>query len=310
MSYEGKMLEDLKMPSRKEVEQALLLALFKNNGTIKEFSAGEDIVDVIATNYGLNEEQRNAYLSTIYKKENRVKRSSLWHRLLFRAADNLAKEKLVSRPTQTLLLTKRKEWMLTENGYDAVLNHLNIPTEQKEILPIRSYEVQKIINKLIETPRLNDYQPIEERKVSTIVTKEISIRKRGFRQAVIEVYDFKCAVCGLKINSPKRTIWEVEAAHIVPHSFKGKDDILNGLSLCHLHHWAFDVAWFSIFDNYSIIVSPEANNLRDEFGKLGNYDLVKALTKSVSKIALPSYENVYPHLNSIKWHRENVFNKK
>lgn len=37
MSYEGKMLLKLKMPPRKEVEEALLKSLFKHNGVIKEF---------------------------------------------------------------------------------------------------------------------------------------------------------------------------------------------------------------------------------------------------------------------------------
>ena len=73
MSYERKMLEELKMPTRREVEQALLRSLFNNNGVIKEFSAGEKIVEEIADDFGLNEEQRTAYLETIYKKENRVK---------------------------------------------------------------------------------------------------------------------------------------------------------------------------------------------------------------------------------------------
>ncbi len=31
MSYEGKMLQDLKMPTRKEVEQALLITLFNRH---------------------------------------------------------------------------------------------------------------------------------------------------------------------------------------------------------------------------------------------------------------------------------------
>ena len=109
MNYERKMLEDLKMPTRREVEQALLKSLFNNNGVIKEFGAGEKIVEEIGNDFGLNEEQRTSYLETIYKKENRVKKSYLWHRLLFRAADSLAKEKLVSRPTQTILLTNKKE---------------------------------------------------------------------------------------------------------------------------------------------------------------------------------------------------------
>jgi len=51
MSYEGKMLHDLKMPSRKEVKHALLISLFKHNGVIKEFGAGEEIVDEIANEF-------------------------------------------------------------------------------------------------------------------------------------------------------------------------------------------------------------------------------------------------------------------
>lgn len=310
MSYEGKMREDFNMPSNEEIENALLISLFNHKGTIKEFASGEEIVDEIADYFQLNESQRTAVLERIYHKENRIVKSPLWHRLLYRAANSLSNKQLVSNPSTTYNLTNRKEWMLTESGYDEALTLLHIPKEQKEVLPVKSYEVQQVINKLFETPRPANYHPIEERKVSTIVTKEISIRKRGFRQAVIEAYDFKCAICGLKINSPKRTIWEVEAAHIVPHSSKGKDDILNGLSLCHLHHWAFDVGWFSIFDNYTITVSPEADNLSDEFGKLGNYEFIKSLTQSVFKISLPNHKNIYPHLNSIKWHRENIFNKR
>ncbi|MFH2039146.1 MAG: hypothetical protein ABIJ65_06890, partial [Chloroflexota bacterium] len=111
------MLEDLKMPPQKEIEHAILTSMFKHNGIIKEFGFGELIVDEIANDFGLNKEQREACLITTYKKENRVKKSYLWHRLLFRAADSLAKEKYVSRPTRTFLLTNKREWMLTEAGY-------------------------------------------------------------------------------------------------------------------------------------------------------------------------------------------------
>lgn len=43
MSYEGKMLEDLAMPTRKEVEHVLLKTLFKHNGVIKEFATGRKL---------------------------------------------------------------------------------------------------------------------------------------------------------------------------------------------------------------------------------------------------------------------------
>jgi hypothetical protein len=306
MNYERKMLEDLEMPTRREIEQALLKSLFNNNGVIKEFGAGEKIVEEIANDFGLNEEQRTAYLETIYKKENRVKKSYLWHRLLFRAADSLAKEKLVSRPTQTILLTNKKEWMLTEDGYNRILEILHIPLTQKETLPIKSYEVQKIVKKICKQERPKNYNPFENKKIVKI-TREAKLRNRAFKQAIKEAYDFKCAVCGMKIYSPNTMLWEVEAAHIVPHSANGKDDILNGLALCRLHHWAFDVGWFTLEDNFKILASRKIKDLSADFGKLGNYEFMRALSNENLIISLPKEQDIYPHLNAIKWHRENIF---
>lgn len=307
MSYERKMLEDLRMPSRKEVEQALLKSLFNHNGVIKEFGVGEEVVEEVANYFGLDEKQRTAYLETIYKKENRVKRTSLWHRLLFRAADSMAKEKLVTRPTRTIQLTNKSEWMLTEDGYDRVLKLLNIPLTQKEILPIKSYEVQKVAREISEQERPENYNPFKKNKKTIKITHEAKLRYRGFRQAVIEAYDFKCAVCSMKICSPDTLQWEVEAAHIVPHSSNGKDDILNGLALCSLHHWAFDVGWFTLEDNFKVLASRKIQNLPADFGKTGNFDFMRQLLEENLIISLPKKQQSHPHPNAIKWHRENIF---
>lgn len=307
MSYESKMLEQLKMPAKHEVEQALLKSLFKNNGVIKEFGTGEEIVNEIASDFHLSEEQKNAYLETIYKKENRVKRSSLWHRLLFRAADALAKEKLVSRPTQTIHLTSKKEWMLTEDGFDEALKLLNIPKTQKEFLPTKSFEVQRIVKKLIDSPRPENYNPFDKEKKIVKITREAALRTRGFRQAVIEAYDYKCAFCGMKINSPDSIWWEVEAAHIVPHSSKGKDDIWNGLALCRLHHWAFDVGWFTLQNDFTIQVSSQLNSLPADFGRIGEFDFIRIFSSKKFKMLLPKQKGIYPHQNALTWHRENKF---
>ena len=307
MSYEGQMLEKFHMPSRREVEQVLLKILFKHNGVIKEFASGEEIVDEVANEFGLNQNQRTAVLERTYRKEDRVVKSLLWHRLLYRAADSLAKEKLVSRPTSTLHLTNKKEWMLTENGFDKALEILDIPKTQKEFLTIKSFEVQKIVKKLIEAPRPEDYNPFDKEKKIVKVTRESALRKRGFRQAVIEAYSYKCAFCGMKINSPDSLWWEVEAAHIVPHSSKGKDDIWNGLALCRLHHWAFDVGWFTIQDDFYIKASPKVNSLPSDFGRMGDYDFMRILSNKSTKILLPINEEIFPHQNSIRWHRENKF---
>jgi hypothetical protein len=309
MSYEGKMLAQLAMPTRRQVEHALLRALLNHGGVIKEFGSGQEIVDEIADNFNLNEQQRAAFLQTVYRKENRVKKSLLWQRLLFRAADSLSKEKLVSRPTQTFQLTKKKEWMLTENGFDEALKLLNIPAEKKILLATKSYEVQKIAKKISETPRPENYNPFDKDKKVSKVTRESVLRTRGFRQAVIEAYDYKCSVCGLKINSPDSLSWEVEAAHIVPHRSFGRDDIWNGLSLCHLHHWAFDVGWFTLRGDFTIEVSLQVHSLREDFGRFGDYEFIRALLKKNNRIFLPDRSETYPHPNAINWHRQNIFHQ-
>lgn len=308
MSYERKLLENLRMPTQKEVEQALLKSLFNNNGMIKEFGTGEKIVEEIADDFCLSEEQRTAYLETIYRRENRVKRSYLWHRLLFRAADALAKGNLVSRPTQTILLTNKKEWLLTEEGYNRALQLLHIPVTQKEILPIKSYEVEKIVKKMQKQERPENYNPFENKRVVK-TNRETKLRSRAFRQAIKEAYNFKCAVCGMKICSPDYMQWEVEAAHIVPYYANGKDDIWNGIALCRLHHWAFDVGWFTLSDNFKILPSEKIENLPADLGKLGNYDFIEQLAKENPMICLPKEKEIYPHPNAIRWHRENIFHR-
>lgn len=306
LSYEASMLKQFKMPDRKAVEKALIIFLFNNSGAVREFSANEEIVEEIAEHFSLNEQQKEAYLETIYKKENRVKKSFLWHRLLFRAADNLAKERLVSRPSDTFVLTKRREWMLTEKGFDFAAKLLTIPIAKKEVLPTKSYEVQKVINRLKNSKKPNIYDPFDKNKIVRQVMREVKIRKRGFRLAVLESYDYSCAYCGMKIQSPDSMLWEVEAAHIVPHRLKGKDDIWNAISLCHLHHWAFDVGWFTLLDDYSIRISSKINNLSPDLGKFGETHFLTDFNNK-SQILLPFKEEIYPHKNSLDWHRQNIF---
>ncbi len=306
MSYEGEMLKKLNMPSKEKVELALLRTLFNHNGVIREFGTGEEIVEEIADSFNLNKEQRNTYLETIYRKENRLKKSNLWHRLLFRAADDLAKQKLVSRPTITYQLTNRKEWMLTEKGYDRALILIGIPSLVKEKLSIKSFEVEKLAKKIKLKQKPIDYDPINLRKPKSQSTRTLSLRNRSFRQVIIETYEFKCAVCGLKIHSPKNFQWEVEAAHIVPHSFNGKDDVWNGLSLCRFHHWAFDVGWYSFDQEFQIVSSEFLKDLPTEMGKMWGHDFVRLLVNQKIRIQLPKNKELWPDMRAIQWHREKI----
>ena len=305
MSYEREMLEMLAMPAKQEIKEAIIKTLFRHNGSIKEFASGQIIVDEIADQFSLSKEQREEELERIYKKENRIVKTPLWHRLLYRAANELAKERYVTKPSDTMLLTNKKEWLLTEKGIDYALKLLNIPLTRKEIFSTQSFEIQKEINRLKERPRPEQYTPFEQK--TRTYAKTVSIRSRSFRQAVVESYNYACSVCGLKINSPDNLHWEIEAAHIVPHGLNGKDDIWNGIALCGLHHWAFDVGWFSISNNYQILISSHLNNIPQNFGNVGKFEFFKDSLKLKKEISLPDKYSFRPHESSLMWHREYVF---
>ena len=61
------------------------------------------------------------------------------------------------------------------------------------------------------------------------------LHQQGFRERVLAAYREQCAMC--RLRHPEL----LEAAHIIPDTEPGGDPIVpNGLSLCRLHHGAFD----------------------------------------------------------------------
>lgn len=122
------------------------------------------------------------------------------------------------------------------------------------------------------------------------------VRNAAFRRIVVSLYEQRCAFCHLKIiSSDNQTI--VDGAHIKPFSEFRDDRFANGLALCKNHHWAFDRGWFSISDDYRIIVPgnriteepPNKSRTMQEF----NHE----------PLFLPSQEAYYPSQESLHWHR-------
>ena len=69
---------------------------------------------------------------------------------------------------------------------------------------------------------------------------ELPGRNEAFRRRVIELYDYQCVACGLRIWLPEHELTFVDAAHLVPFSETRNDHPTNGLALCKNHHWALD----------------------------------------------------------------------
>jgi putative restriction endonuclease len=69
---------------------------------------------------------------------------------------------------------------------------------------------------------------------------ELPGRNAAFRRRVVELYDYQCVACGLRIWLPEHELSFVDAAHLVPYSETRNDHPTNGLALCKNHHWALD----------------------------------------------------------------------
>lgn len=123
------------------------------------------------------------------------------------------------------------------------------------------------------------------------------VRDAGFRQAIMRLYDYTCAVCELRIVTMDGES-ATEAAHIIPFRVSQNDDARNGISLCKLHHWAFDRGLFSLSGKHRVIVSGLMSDKRPTEWRL---------TELEDKcIQLPDRVKLRPAQEAMAWHRDNV----
>jgi putative restriction endonuclease len=87
------------------------------------------------------------------------------------------------------------------------------------------------------------------------------VHQARFRGRVLHVYRSRCTIC--RLNEPRL----LDAAHIVGDLEKrGEPEVTNGLSLCSIHHRAFDEDLVGITPDYDVRVSRRL--LDDEDGPM------------------------------------------
>lgn len=74
----------------------------------------------------------------------------------------------------------------------------------------------------------------EERRRYATCELKVRLHQRSFRERILQAYRTQCAICRLKHREL------LDAAHIVADREGGEPRVPNGLSLCKLHHAAFD----------------------------------------------------------------------
>jgi putative restriction endonuclease len=91
----------------------------------------------------------------------------------------------------------------------------------------------------------------EARRAYITSTVRRRLHQATFRQRVLHAYREMCALCRLRHTEL------LDAAHITPDAEdEGEPVVSNGLSLCKLHHAAFDNFFFTVTPEYRIEVRP------------------------------------------------------
>jgi putative restriction endonuclease len=194
---------------------------------------------------------------------------------------------------------KSTEWVYM--GLLQVLDYDYIPQNGRKVYEFKIQKLQfenpeiilkeqeELVNEAISS------EPVLTQMRDTKQTyRKIKVRSAAFKTKIKELYEDSCAVCGIRRYNKAQNP-EVEAAHIYPVEKDGTDDLRNGLSLCKLHHWAFDGGLFVIEDNFEIKVLPEI--LNDQ-----NYEEIYRFDGK--KINLPKNKEIIPNKLYLSEHRK------
>lgn len=144
---------------------------------------------------------------------------------------------------------------------------------------------------VVQEERLPWVGPVD--RESMLVSRKV--RDRQFRKRVLDVYDCRCALTGMKlINGGGRA--ETQAAHIMSVEAGGPDVINNGIALAGTVHWMFDRGLVSLSDEGDILLSRKINDIEG----------VEKLIYSDRRARFPSTVE-RPHPRYLQWHRAERF---
>lgn len=110
-----------------------------------------------------------------------------------------------------------------------------------------------------------------------------------FRARVLQAYSTSCAMCRL------RHAELLDAAHIVPDARGGVPQVSNGLSLCKIHHAAYDANILGVRPD--LVVMVRADVLREKDGPMLQYGLQ---AMSGVEIAVPAAKADRPQRDALE----------
>ena len=120
------------------------------------------------------------------------------------------------------------------------------------------------------------------------------LHQQAFRMMVLEAYSDNCTVCHIKHTEL------LDAAHIIPDGEPlGQPVVPNGLSLCKIHHAAFDSNIIGI--NPDHIIKVRTDVLQEHDGPMLKHGLQELHSQ---KIILPTRKKDWPDRERLEWRYE------
>lgn len=133
-----------------------------------------------------------------------------------------------------------------------------------------------------------EHSPLQKKYVERMVKQRL--HQPEFRGRVIRAYQTRCAVCSLAHGEL------LDAAHIIPDSHAaGSADVTNGLSLCKIHHSAFDQFFLGISPDYEVVINDDL--LAEVDGPMLKHGIQEMHGR---KIILPSSISQHPKRESLE----------
>lgn len=122
-------------------------------------------------------------------------------------------------------------------------------------------------------------------------TVQIRLHQQAFRERVLAAYNTQCCLC--KINHYEL----LDASHIIPDNEPNGDPVIpNGLTLCKIHHAAFDSNIIGITPDYQIKVRTDV--LQEIDGPMLKHGIQEL---NDHKIILPAKRKDYPDKDRLAW---------
>lgn len=133
----------------------------------------------------------------------------------------------------------------------------------------------------------------DQRRYSVRLARQ-RLHQPVFRGQVIRAYATRCAICSLAHGEL------LEAAHIYPDSHAdGRPVVSNGLSLCSIHHTAYDRALLGITPDYEVRL--DADLLAEVDGPMLRHGLQEMHGRT---LALPARMSDRPDRDALAWKYE------